>query len=904
MLTISTKLFRPQLARGLVERSRLLDQLNQGLDQRRLTIVSAPPGYGKTTLVAQWLATLDGPTTWLSLDKLDNDLGTFAEYLTAAVRAAYPDCCHLASALLAAPQPTSPAVMADALIEDLANLPESLVIALDDFHVIDAPAVHECLQRIVQYLPTNCQIAIASRETLPWPLGRLRASGELTEVGQEDLRFTIDEVQRFLGAMLKKPVSQAAVESIVRYAEGWVVGLQLAALGQRDRGENADFGPDSWANQSHVTEYLVDEVLARQMDATRDFLLRTSILDRFCDPLVRAMLDTPPAGEALTPESGPPTIGRLMRANLFLTPLDREHVWYRYHHLFQGFLQRRLLEIISPDELRALHRRAGDWFERQGLIEEAINHTVAAGDEEHAIHIAVSHAHEAFNREQWQRVAHWLALLPEPARHHPAALVIRGWVHMIQSRLRALGLVAKEAETRLAVADKQLTTAERDHLQPQIDMHKAVVAYWAGDPETTLSLTQRSLAGLGPDMLYARSIGQYYYATSLNVIRGTAEALAYTQEALEAQFEPSDTITARLILAQMLIYLDSGNMRQFQRSAELLGRVGERSGLMTSITWMNTALGLAAYEANDLPLAETYLRRVTDAPHYGNGRAAYESFITLALTLEAMGERAAADDTLNKLREFLLEADNATALVLVEAAQLLLTVVRGEQLPALRPIEPSEAMARVDLRSSFLVSPLRARARCRIAAGQAGDLEEAAAILDVSRRAAESLHDIPKLIEILALEASLNVARGDEPAALDALDQSLRLAEPGRLIRAFVDCGPSLVPLLERLRQDFPAPRYVERVLGAFASTTATAGMAPTRPSVTPYLHLRASLTNREMEVLLLLADRLSNKEIAARLVVAPETVRRYTARIFQKLGVNNRRAAVSMAAHLGLIPA
>lgn len=906
---ISTKLFRPQLAWGLVERPRLLDLLGGQLARRRLTVVVAPPGYGKTTLVAHWLSTLNNPTAWFSVDKLDNDLATFAYYFTAAVRTVYPNFGDLVFALLSAPQPPSPTVTADALIEDLANLPGNLVLALDDFHVIDTPPVLECLQRVVQYLPTNCHLVIASREAPPWPLARLRAAGELIELGQEDLRFTTDEVRHFLDALLKRPVSDAAVEAIERYAEGWAVGLQLAALGQLNRGEGADLETVARSNQGAVTEYLVDEVLAKQTAAISDFLLRTSILDRFCDPLVWAVLDRSPASEALEPESSPPTIGRMARAHLFLAPLDREHVWYRYHRLFQELLQRRLRESLPPDEVRAMHHRAADWFERNGLIQEAITHAVAAGDDEAAVRIMTDHAHAALNREQWQSVAYWLGLLSESARRHPSALVIQGWVLNFQFRLRTMAMAAADAATRLA--DAGLTTAERDLLRNQIDLQLAAAAFWQGNPETALALTQRALPGVASDMLYARSIGQLYHATSMSVVRSMAEALAFLDEALAAQMEPSDTVAARMLMGQMIIFVEGGNMRQLQRAAESLGRIGERSGLPVSISWSNFALGLVAYEHNDLPLAASCFRRVTTAPHYGNGRAAYDSFLSLALVLEALGERMAADDTVNQLREFLLEANYVAALPLVEAARLRLAVARGEQLPAPPPIEiPSEAAAKADHRLSFQVSPLLTRVRCQIAAGRAGDLEEARAILDVSRRAAESLRDIRRLVEVLALEAVLAVACGDEPAALAALDRSLRLAEPGRMMRAIVDCGPTLIPLLERLRESFPSPRYVERALGAYASATTASGAVPSgtaangaTPTIEPYLQFRASLTNREMEVLLLLAERMSNKEIASRLVVAPETVRRYTGRIFQKLGVNNRRAAVGMAAHLGLIP-
>jgi LuxR family maltose regulon positive regulatory protein len=906
-LILRAKLYHPPCGDDLVARPKLIEEL-QCRVTRRMTVISAPPGYGKTTLVAQWLCATDRPGAWVGLDPLDNNLETFATYMIAAVRSAYPEAGTHIHALLGAPQAVPPAILADAMVEDLAELPGPLILALDDYYEITSEDVHVFMGRLVQYLPSNIHLVLISRFDPDLPLSRMRGRGELNELHAEDLQFDTGEIQQMLARLTGSPVDGEIASELGQRTEGWAIGLQLAALARRE-GESAAELVARLGHEGHgyAAQFLLDEVLMRQPPAVRDLLLRTSVLARLCDPLVRAVLgaDAGEEGDPAADLSRLPTVDSLSRANLFVIPLDRERVWFRYHHLFRDLLRRRLLEETPDADIRALHLRAARWFSAEGQVDEAIGHALAAGDEDMAAHLVETNVHNALDQEDWRAVARWLGLLPESLRQRPALLVARAWQLNFQFRIRAVGKTAAAAETLLPQEVPAEHVEDRAILQSEIDMLKAMAAYWAGNVPVTLSLMRRPLQ-LRPDMLYAKSLGDFYRAAALHSGGQLAEALSALEEALDSPHNARDTSIVRMHLCQCLIWLDRGDLPQMQRAARALGRVGARSNLVVSRRWADYAQGIIAYEWNDLPLAERHLRDVIRAPFEANGRATYESYIAMALTLEARGRREEADDALRHMHDFLVESDSAGALALVGAAHIRLAAARGESGAALPPLVPlSVEAARADLRLSWLLSPLLTRVRYHLAVGNASGLEESQTILNVSRQAAAELNDLRRLAEILALQACLDATREEIPAALDALNRSLGLAEPGRLVRTFVDCGPVLVPLLETLRDQSQLPSTIQMLLRAFKGAAAAEEAGPASKQAAEgvaLMRLRSALTNREMDVLLLLEQRLSNQEIADRLFIETYTVKKHLQNIYHKLGVDNRRSAIAYARHVGLL--
>jgi ATP/maltotriose-dependent transcriptional regulator MalT len=596
---LATKLYIPRLRPNVVSRPRLIERLNEGL-HRKLTLIAAPAGFGKTTLVSEWLAGCERPAAWLSLDEGENDPTRFLMYLVAALQTLAATIGEGVLGVLQSPQPPPPEAMLTALLNDITTIPDNFILILDDYHVLDAKPVDHALTFLLEHLPPHLHLVIATREDPQLPLARLRAGGHLTEVRAVDLRFTPSEAAEFLTQVMGLTLSAEDIAALERRTEGWIAGLQLAALSMQGQQDAAGFITSFTGSHHFVLDYLVEEVLGQQSERVQTFLLRTSILDRLCGPLCDAVLMDPTA-------IGQATLEYLERANLFLVPLDNERRWYRYHHLFAELLRQRLQQSIasSPRDERGgvaeFHRRASQWYEDHGLSMEAFHHAAAAHDVERATRLAEGEGMPQHFRGAVAPVLDWLESLPTTVLNARPSL----WV-----RYASLLLVTGQTtgvEEKLQAAEAALQGIEADDktrdLIGQIAADRATLALARYQGEPMLAQSRRALEYLHPNNLSFRATAHWTLGVAY-LLQGdrAAASRAYT-EAIALSQAAGESFTT------ILATLGLGNVQeadnQLYVAAETYRRVLQLLGdqPLPLASEAHLALARICYEWNDLDAA-------------------------------------------------------------------------------------------------------------------------------------------------------------------------------------------------------------------------------------------------------------------------------------------------------------
>ncbi|GIF49414.1 LuxR family maltose regulon positive regulatory protein [Asanoa ferruginea] len=872
---LATKLFAPARRARLVARPRVTEGLGSTLDPgHRLTLVSAPAGFGKTTLLGDWLADLAQrhPHTragWLSLDDGDNDLPRFLAHLVAAMQRAGLD--------VEPPTADLTPLVNDIVHAGARDSDKHWVLVLDDYHAIGAAEVHEAVTFLLDHLPDRLHLIIATRADPPLPLARLRTRGQLTEVRAADLRFTASEARDFLNGVMGLELTAADVAALEDRTEGWIAGLQLAALslhGIADRAEVAGFIAAFAGSNRFVIDYLADEVLARQPAPVRDFLLRTAVLDRLSGPLCDAVT----AGSG-----GAGMLADLERGNLFVVPLDTDRSWYRYHHLFADVLQARLL-AEHPLDVPRLHARASVWFEAHGQVADAVRHALAADDFGRAAFLMEEALPEVRRSRQDGLLLAWIRSLPEPVvRRSPVLSVVSGWVRLMTGDLDAVEARLDDAEAALAAgaqdADLAATWADTEDLRTApatIAIYRASVAQARGDVAGTVRHARHALGLAGPDDHLIRGAGGGFLGlaawTSGNVHEGLS-TFGDAMRSLHAAGNLVDELDGTVSLADM--WVAAGRPGRARRLFEQALETATAGGPPYPRATADLHVGLAELdrELDDLPAAEAHLE-----------------------SARILGERASITE--NQHRWYVVMAqvraargDHPGALLLLDQAEAR---YRHGFYPDLRPI--AALKARVQIRRGDLTEPAGgwaqeldylheyehlAHVRLLLAQHRA---DEALALLDRLLAAAVTARRDGSVREIRVLRALAHQARGDLPAALAAFDQSFAdTPEPDSHVRLYLDEGAPMLALLHAAADRAPARRLLERVGD------------PRQPP-------GGRLSDRELQVLRLLESDRTGPEIARELFVTVNTLRTHTKRIFTKLDVTTRAAAVRQARERGLI--
>jgi LuxR family maltose regulon positive regulatory protein len=878
---LATKLYIPPSRRSVVLRARLVERLNEGLAAgHKLTLVSAPAGFGKTTLVSEWVAGCGRPGAWLSLDQADSDPSRFLTYLIAALQTAAPGIGDGVLTMLQSPQPPPLESTLTALLNDVSAIPGHVVLVLDDYHVLDARPVDDALTFLVEHLPPQMHLVIATREDPALPLARMRARGQMTELRGADLRFTPGEAAEFLNQVMQLDLSAEDIAALEARTEGWIAGLQLAAISLQGREDVGGFIASFAGSHHFVLDYLVEEVLQQQPESIQAFLLRTSILERLCGALCDAVLLDASA-------SSQETLEYLERANLFIVPLDNERRWYRYHHLFAELLRQRFQHNTASSAgddgmgVAELHSRASRWYEDHCLYMEAFQHAAAANDIERAERLIKQEAMPLHSLPVVTTILNWLDSLPK------TVLDARPWLWVRSATSALMAGQTTGVEEKLQAAERAMQYADLDDktrdLVGQIAAVRATLALLQYQAEATIIQARRALEYLHPDNLPFRSRANWTLGSAYQLQGDRATArLVYIEVINQASENIYYTILATASLGQIQ---ESEN--QLHQAAETYRRNLQRLSEHGPPNASEEFIGLARifYEWNDLDAAQQHAQQSLQlARQYDR---AIDRFIVsevfLARLKLARRDVAGAAAMLAEIEQSVRQNDFVHRMPEVAAAQVLTSLRQGDLAGAAHLAQTHDL-------------PL-SQARVHLAQG---DPSAALAVLEPYRRRVVERAWADEELKALVLLAVALDAHGERAEAVDVLDEALALAEPGGFIRIFVDEGVPMARLLYEASSRGVRPEYVRRLLAAFpVDDGGRAASAPTRVAGS---RLAEPLSSRELEVLPLIAEGLTNQEIAARLYLSLHTVKAHARTIYAKLGVSSRTQAVAKGRALGFL--
>lgn len=883
---LRTKLYIPPALPAVLARPELLRRLEQGR-KLPLTLVSGPPGYGKTTLLSLWANEQTGSVAWLTLDDADNDLARFLHHLFAALQTVAPQVGSGITLRIERGKPAAAESILAPALNELALHELDLSLVLDDFHVIKSDAVHGALNYLLEHTPPNLHLVIATRADPPLPLALLRSRGQLVELRAAELAFTPQETANFLQNVMGLGLTAAEIDTLSRRTEGWPAGLRMAAISLVGHSDPADFVQVFGADDRHVVDYLVDEVLNRQPADVHRFLLDTSILKRMCGPLCEALMDKPGFVD------GQEMLERLEAANLFLLPLDDKRYWYRYHRLLADVLRERL-QKSDPDRLSVLHQRASAWYASQAekheasvYISEAIDHALLGTDPSHAADLIDASAEATLMRSELTTFLGWTEGLPEQVLlSRPRLCALQAMVRLITGR--PLEEITQSLE-RTSRAD-----SEGEHAG-EIATVRAMMATFQGDGQATANLAEEALNLLPEESLFMRTIMVDSLGIAYLMLGDFPAAIQALEQAAHMGEQTGNVLAAAGAWSNVAgLHMTAGRL---QRAHELLERALELSTdsqgrRLPAAGKALLGLGQVYREWNDIDTSERYTREgVMLFEHYGDVGTVVGLASLARLRIEA-GEFDVARQQIAEAERIAVESD-ATDLDdrLVHALKAFLALAEGDSDATKRWVE--------DLQTSTSGSPfyhlqeLEQTTLARVLLGQNKPQEALEILISVGHNA-EELGMNKRLAEILVLQALAHEKLGAHTQALEALEAALRIGEAGGMVRTFITEGAQVGRLLHEIAQRGIMPDYVGRLLAAFPET---------QPERVGKDDLVEPLSKRELEVLAQLTEGYSNAEIGQRLHLALSTVKWHTSNIYGKLGVKNRAQAVARARTLGLLP-
>lgn len=883
---IRTKIITPRISSPLVQRPLLIQRLNTNLD-RKLTLVSAPAGFGKTTLVIDWLQGCQRPYAWLSLDNNDNDLSLFLSYFIGAIRSTFSNACANSYQLLQESEFSQSGQIISTLTNDLLDLPQPLFLVLDDYHLIIDHTIHQWLNELLQSLPHTLHLIICSRTDPFLPLPRLRAEGQLVEIRTNELRFDDQQTREFLVLNGRNTIDETASTQINQRIEGWPAGLRMAVLSMGDASEQikwlAKFQVQS---DQFFTEYLFSEVLAHQSVEVQHFLLYSSILDRFCVDVYLALQ----ASSTLSPQrwlETQATLENIKSANLFVIPLDEQNGWYRYHHLFQDMLRQKLMTQVGSDAIELLHHRAGAWFAKNGFTEEALQHTLAANDMETAVAIVEANSRNMVNGLERHILERWLDSLPdEIIWQRPKLLTAKAWLLYRDWNLQGMERVLARLSTILNSVE--VDSPEIRFLKGQMFTLQSVVEFHIHlHFAKAISNTNAALLNLPVSESGALAVGHIHQALARI---GQAETETSLRDLELLLNDPAPTAPAKLqiLLGLKTIHYFTGDLIQLKQVINKSMVLANKNPIaLPPAHYYN---GLLNFELNNLDKAATSLKVMFEYRLRSNFLGGFASGLALTRLNQIQGAFEKAQHYLDLLRTDALRLSNAAFTDIIGAFQAFHMWLSGDSAAAYRWAKSYQPHIEQDP-LMFFDPPGHLWARIILATGTKDEKTAVVAYLQANLDKLQPTEFNRRKLQLFAQLAAAQLTLSEEAAALESLSHAILLAQVGGHMRSFLDVGDVLVPLLQRLDPQAFFPDYLPQLLQAF-------GHQPSARS----MEEATLLTTRETEILQMIAAGKSNQEIADNLFISIHTSKRHASNIYSKLNVNGRRQAIFKAQELGIL--
>jgi LuxR family maltose regulon positive regulatory protein len=882
-----TKLTIPPGRPDRVVRPRLLEALSAG-SAGKLSLVSAPAGSGKSTLLSEWANAHESLVAWVSLDEEDNDLTRFLTYCVSALRMVHPDTGDSALMMLQARTPPQVDILMTSFVNDLFNIPGNLSLVLDDYHFIESQPIHDAVKFLLDQLPPQMRVVISTRSDPPLPLARLRASGELVELRAADLRFTVQEAVDFLSRVTNVALSEDALVRLDTKIEGWAVGLQLAGLALQGHADADAFVEAFSGSHRYIIDYLADEVMQRQSDEIQSFLQETSILDNLSPALCQAVTKRQDSQDVLS---------KLEQANLFLVPLDDRREWYRYHHLFRDALRFRLQELIDDELVKDLHRRAAIWYAQNDFTDEALHHWLEAREHVEAANLIQAVGHEMLARAQLSKLRRWIDKLPEElVRSRPWLSIQYAWLLNLMGQLDEMELRLQDAE-RAAANEETNLAAE---IKGNIATVRAGAARKQNNSEAAISYLREALENLPADDVLVRCSAHFNLGSTYldigEVVKGEQELRSAVRGA-----EVADNLYT--IIAGKSYAADAYVLQGKLRKAASLYQEAIGDGLarnngrpMPISGYAYGGSGQVHYEQNELDAAERHLSQALELGELlADWTIVRRALPTLARLQQAKGILRAAESSWERAFDLANEYGDQPGAAYLDAYRARMWLVQATWKSDDSALTAAFRWAETYRTGQHSVTDYRetfAQLTLAWAEIAQGDAKQSASRLEQMAEVARNSERTDCLIKILACMALARDKLGQSDEAQSTLQHAVELAAPEGYCRTFVDLGPPMHDLLRLLAASNPDLEYARTLHMAF----------PAEIRARPSTSLAEPLTNRELDVLRLLAAGFSNQEIADELVIALGTVKQYNHIIFRKLDVRTRAEAAIRASELNLL--